>query len=222
MSHSSVCFCGSHTLFGLFFYGCRSSSMNTRVQAFVKDDNPVCIYKSMLCTKVTGPHAVLQQRLICSLPLCLQRPMRQYLPVLCSSGPPWPLFSSPSSPSTRPLGRVLLFFLFSCFTQIGGDNVNTVHIPSLRNQTAGADLRGDIFGRLNADGRVPLPWREDRDLVQEFINSSDNVVAVFSLVGHIMEHLMKRTFIEKYSCSYCRIRSELVLFMEFLHYLFLL
>lgn len=42
--------------------------------------------------------------------------VNSHLPVRCSSGPPWPPSSSSSSPSTNPLGKVLLFFLFSCLT----------------------------------------------------------------------------------------------------------
>lgn len=43
--------------------------MNTRIQAFVKEDYPVCSFKSVLCTKVSGPHVVLQLHLIGLLPL---------------------------------------------------------------------------------------------------------------------------------------------------------
>lgn len=72
-------FCDSHTLFGLFVYGSRTSSTNTRIQAFVKEDYAVCIYKSPLCTKVSGLRVVLQPHFICFLPLFLfffQQPMR--------------------------------------------------------------------------------------------------------------------------------------------------
>lgn len=43
--------------------------MNTRIQAFVKGDYAVCIYKSPLCTKVSGLRVVLQPHFICFLPL---------------------------------------------------------------------------------------------------------------------------------------------------------
>lgn len=43
--------------------------MNTRIQAFVKEDYAVCIYKSLLCTKVSGLRVVLQPHFICFLPL---------------------------------------------------------------------------------------------------------------------------------------------------------
>lgn len=72
--------------------------------------------------------------------------MTPHLPVRCSSGPPWPPFSSSSSPSTNPLGKRLLFFLFSCLT------VNQQQLSSfiLSSNSAPARLRltcdGTFFG----------------------------------------------------------------------------
>lgn len=76
----------------------------------------------------------------------------------------------------------------------GVSGLSAVGTRSLRKHThVPTDLRGDVFGRLDADGWVPLPRREDRDLIQEFVDSSDKIVAVFSLVGHVVEHLEKKT-----------------------------
>lgn len=53
-------------------------------------------------------------------------------------------------------------------------------------------LRGHILRRLYSDGGVPLPWRQDRHLVQKLVDARHQVVPVFGLVSNIMENLWRR------------------------------
>ena len=55
----------------------------------------------------------------------------------------------------------------------------------------GTYLRGDTLGWLNANARVPLSRRKHCDLVQKFINTSQQIFTVVSMVGNIMENLKK-------------------------------
>ena len=59
------------------------------------------------------------------------------------------------------------------------------------------NLRRYVFWWLYPYGWVPLAWRQDCHLIEEFINPSDQIVAVFSFIGNIMENLRTTTIIGK-------------------------
>ena len=45
--------------------------------------------------------------------------------------------------------------------------------------------------RLNPDGRVPLPGRQNGHGVQELVQAGQQVVPLLRLVGHVVEHLVR-------------------------------
>ena len=53
----------------------------------------------------------------------------------------------------------------------------------------GPDLRGDVLGGLDAYSGVPLPRRQDCDLVQELIDTREEICSVLGLIGYVMENL---------------------------------
>ena len=52
---------------------------------------------------------------------------------------------------------------------------------------------GDGLGRLYPNVRVPLPWRQDDDLIQELLDAGQQVLPVLGLVGDVVEHLAPQT-----------------------------
>lgn len=53
-------------------------------------------------------------------------------------------------------------------------------------------LRGDTFGGLNADGRVPFPWWQDGHLIQEFIYPSQQIASILCLVRYVVKDLIQK------------------------------
>lgn len=53
-------------------------------------------------------------------------------------------------------------------------------------------LGGDIFGWLDSNGGVPLAWRQHSDLIQELINSRQEIISFFCLICHVMKNLQGR------------------------------
>lgn len=91
---------------------------------------------------------------------------------------------------------MLLFFLFSCVTnnsqQLG--YLTWYKVFKKREQSTKntpTDLWWYIFWWLYPYGWIPLSRRQDCHLIEEFINPSDQIIAIFSFVGHIMKNLEK-------------------------------
>lgn len=52
-----------------------------------------------------------------------------------------------------------------------------------------SDLRRDVLGRLDPDGGIPLPRRQDGHLVEELVDAREEICSVLGLVRHIMKYL---------------------------------
>ena len=138
--------------------------------------------------------------------------MTVYLPVLCSSGPWCSACSSSSKWQAVPL-EAPGTFLFSCRHKVTVQEQTQIRHLTYMAFTAhqscskfwkanlcditAAYLRGDTLRRLDADRGVPLSWRQDSHLVQEFIDPSKQVTSVLGLVRYVVENLEQREVKDK-------------------------